>query len=120
MKKGSVSPLERFIVALNERPDSVEFEQTMALIDALYDFHPVAFRNGAVNNAAGQNNGSCKIFAFGIKQNLSASQTLACFGRFYREDVLCHPEGDDHQNIRQFMLHGWAGVQFDETPLIER
>ncbi len=46
---------------------------------------------------AGQNNGSCKIFAFGLAQDLSPEQTLACFGQFYRNDVLGFPENTDHQ-----------------------
>jgi HopJ type III effector protein. len=44
---------------------------------------------------------------------------LALFGEFYR-DVLATPEGDDHQNIRNFMKTGWAGVQFNTTPLTEK
>jgi hypothetical protein len=31
--------------------------------------------------------------------------------------VLKRPEGTDHQNIRNFMQHGWARVKFDRMPL---
>jgi hypothetical protein len=55
--------------------------------------------------------------AFAKLQGFSVEQTLACFGRYYREDVLGNPEGDDHQNIRQFMANGWDGVSFAVTPL---
>ena len=41
------------------------------MIDALYDFTPSAFDNGEVHNAAGQNNGSCRILAFAQAQGLS-------------------------------------------------
>jgi len=34
---------------------------------------------------------------FAQLQQLSQAETLACFGKYYREDVLQNPEGDDHQ-----------------------
>src|SRR3546814_975311 len=51
---------------------------------------------------------------------LSEAETLACFGCFYREDVLKNPDGTDHQNIRNFMRSGWGGVAFGERPLRSR
>jgi hypothetical protein len=30
-------------------------------------------------------------------------------------DVLENPNAYDHQNIRQFMEHGWGGVEFEKT-----
>jgi len=87
------------------------------MIDAHYTFTPTAFRNGNLQNNAGQNNGSCKIFAFGQLNELNETQVLACFGDYYREHVLKHPQADDHQNIRQFMLHGWSGIQFSGKAL---
>ncbi|MGU3844869.1 HopJ type III effector protein, partial [Vibrio diabolicus] len=38
-------------------------------------------------------------------------------GRFYREDVLLHPENSDHQNIRNFMVTGWDGIRFEAPAL---
>ncbi|MFP8966531.1 HopJ type III effector protein [Pokkaliibacter sp. CJK22405] len=102
----------------------IDFEDTMGVIHANYDYHPTSFTNGQdadqVVNDAGTNEGSCKIFAFAKRHELSESQTLACFGRFYRDDVLNHPEGSDHRNIRQFMRHGWQGIQFAQDPLIDK
>ncbi len=60
---------------------------------------------------------SCRIFAFAKIHNLSAEQTLALFGDYYRKDVLGNPDGTDHQNIRNFMRDGWAGIQFDGEAL---
>ncbi len=102
--------LDVFLKKLNDQLGSIEFTDTMAVIDSLYEFTPTAFRNGEQENAAGQNNGSCKLFAFAKLQNLSKEQTLACCGAYYRNDVLKHPEGADHGNIRNFMKFGWAGV----------
>ena len=84
------------------------------LINTLYDYTPTAFDNGLgdalLHNGAGQNEGSCRILAFAALQGLNEADTLACFGRFYRVDVLQHPDGRDHGNIRNFIQHGWAGI----------
>jgi hypothetical protein len=52
-----------------------------------------------------------------LLNRLSEQQMLACFGAYYRDDVLKNPDGTDHQNIRNFMKTGWAGVAFDSMPL---
>lgn len=109
--------LQAFLQKLRQHPDTVEFADTVAAIEAAYAYTPAAFRNGEVNNAAGQNAGSCKIFSFARLQGLTEAQTLACFGRYYREDVLQHPDASDHQNIRNFMRSGWAGVSFEGEAL---
>ena len=96
--------------------DSIDFEDTMAVISEHFDYAPCAFNNGEIFNEAGQNEGSCKIFGFGKQMELDEAQTLACFGRFYR-DVLATPDGTDHANIRNFMQSGWAGIQFEGEPL---
>ncbi|WP_375055713.1 HopJ type III effector protein [Zobellella sp. DQSA1] len=102
---------------LEQAPESIEFAEVIALIDSLYDFTPAAFTNGELTNEAGQNNGSCKLFAFARLQGLNEEETLACFGAFYRDDVLGNPEGQDHQNIRNFMKSGWLCVEFADQPL---
>lgn len=109
--------LNSFLLRLNDSPDSVTFDATMALIDALYEFTPTSFRNGALSNEAGKNNGSCKIFSFAHLHGLSQQQTLHCFGTYYWDDVLNHPDGTDHQNIRNFIKTGWPSIEFDGTPL---
>ena len=110
-------PLDDFLQHLRSSPESIEFDTVMQLIDSLYDFTPTAFRNGALHNVAGKNTGSCKLFAFALRHKLSKSETLACFGRYYREDVLLHPDADTHRNIRSFMRGGWSGISFDTKPL---
>jgi hypothetical protein len=110
-------PLATFFTKLNNAPATIEFTDTMATIDALCDFTATTFRNGEMINEAGQNSGSCKLFAFARLNDLTEEQTLACFGDYYREDVLGNPEGIDHQNIRNFMATGWDGIEFDQMPL---
>ena len=92
---------------------AVDFQETMAVIAENYDYQPTEFSNGIQQpliNEAGRNEGSCKIFAFAKLHGLDQAQTLALFGDYYRKDVLEQPEGNDHQNIRNFMRDGWEGI----------
>jgi hypothetical protein len=108
-----------FLEKLKSRPSEISFQEVIAYIDAKYEFIPTAFSNGEVKNEAGQNNGSCKIFAFGKLIGLSKEETLACFGDYYRKDVLENPDGDDHQNIRNFIKFGWQGLEFEGVALVK-
>ena len=109
--------LEHFIRRLRETPEQITFEETIRLIDELYNFTPTPFRNGNQYNPAGENNGSCKILAFAQLNELSESDTLACFGHYYHNDVLGDPQGSGHANIRNFLQHGWDSVHFEGQPL---
>ena len=66
---------------------------------------------------------SIKIFAFAKLNQLSKQNTLDCFGAFYREEVLKNPEGQDHMNIRTFMLAPEAtpflGITFTEQEVLK-
>lgn len=112
---------EALIEQVSTAADTVEFDQIMDVIAEHYTYTPSRFENGLgqqpVVNEAGSNEGSCKIFGFGRIAGLDEARTLACFGRYYREDVLHNPEGNEHANIRTFMRDGWAGIRFDREPL---
>ena len=112
--------LHEFLELLQNNPKHISFSQTIATIDANYDFTPTAFKNGELVNEAGQNSGSCKLFSFAQLHNLSVDQTLDCFGDYYRIDVLQHPDATDHQNIRNFMRTGWSGIHFDGSALVAK
>lgn len=116
--------LDDLIQQIKNRPNTVEFDQVMAMIDACYDYTESAFSNGVaddrVDNGAGENAGSCRIFAFAQINGLNQSETLVCFGKYFREDVIAHPEGSDHANIRTFMRHGWQGIRFDQVVLVAK
>ena len=109
--------INTFLEKLKQTPEAITFAETIATIESNYEFRPTAFQNGNQHNGAGENSGSCKLFAFAQLQNLSQDETLACFGAFYRDEVLGDPEGTNHQNIRNFMVHGWNGIQFEGTAL---
>ncbi|WP_016955900.1 HopJ type III effector protein [Catenovulum agarivorans] len=93
-------------------PTTVVFSEVIQAIEENYDFVETEFNNGETVNLAGQNNGSCKIFAFAKLNQLTPEQTLHLFGDYYRKDVLENPQGTDHQNIRNFIQFGWGGIQF--------
>ncbi|SEM31167.1 HopJ type III effector protein [Pseudomonas sp. ok272] len=95
------------------------FADTLAFIAAGYDYQPQAFNNGGVENAAGQNEGSCKTLGLALLEGLSDEEALLAFGEHYRS-VLATPEGNDHSNIRALMSHGLAGVTFQAQPLRRR
>lgn len=107
-----------FLDKLDNKPESIEFSDAMAVIEATYDFTETAFSNGDLQNKAGENSGSCKLFAFAQLQKLDSQQTLACFGAYYRDEVLQQPDADNHQNIRSFMKTAWGGIQFDHPALV--
>jgi len=109
--------LEHFLEKLSTQPETIAFTDTMTVIESHYTFTETAFNNGVQHNAAGENSGSCKLFAFAKLQGLTAAHTLACFGAYYRDDVLGHPDAQDHQNIRQFMINGWSGITFEGEAL---
>ncbi|MFJ3520554.1 HopJ type III effector protein [Streptomyces sp. NPDC090131] len=96
-----------------------EFADTLAFVTARYEYQPEAFRNGEQENAAGENEGSCKTLALALLEGLSDQEALQAFGEHYRS-VLATPNGTDHSNIRNLMAHGLAGVRFAGQPLTRK
>lgn len=109
--------LDVFKNKLKTNPKAIEFSETMSAIETYYEFTPTAFKNGTLHNAIGENSGSCKLFAFAKAQGFTKEDTLACFGKYYYEDVLKDPNGTGHQNIRHFMSTGFNGLDFENNPL---
>lgn len=105
------------IAQVRSAADSIEFSEVMTVINDNYNYTPTTFRNGDIVNEAGTNEGSCKIFYFAQLNALSEIETLALFGAFYRDDVLANPAGEDHANIRNFILDGWLGIGFEGIAL---
>lgn len=101
-----------------------DFEDVIAYVNEHFDYSPTRFSNGLgadpVLNEAGKNEGSCRLFALAQLKGLDEADTVQLFGRFYRDDVLKHPEASDHANIRRFMTDGWAGIRFEGTALVPK
>ena len=119
-----MSKLEQVISQLKAADTTIEFQQVIEIIEQYYQYTATSFSNGIgddlIINKAGENEGSCKLFFFARIQKLNEVQTLNCFGNYYRDDVLKHPERSDHANIRTFIKHGWAGINFDGDALSVR
>lgn len=112
--------LAAFLQKIKTSPKTILFDEVLSVIEQNYIFKATAFTNGRTTNDVGQNNGSCKIFSFCRLNSLTESQTLQCFGDYYRKDVLANPYGNDHSNIRSFIDHGWSGINFDGEALIRK
>ncbi|MFJ7268765.1 HopJ type III effector protein [Streptomyces sp. NPDC099050] len=95
------------------------FADTLAFVTAHYEYQPQAFHNGEAENAAGENEGSCKTLGLALLEGLSDQEALLAFGEHYRS-VLATPSGTDHSNIRNLMAHGLAGVKFAGQPLARK
>lgn len=93
-----------------------KFADVLAHIEAHFVHTPTAFQNGAQSNAATENQGSAKVLSYAKIEGLNQADTLSLFAEHYSA-VLNTPEGTDHQNIRQFMQHGWDGVAFEGEAL---
>lgn len=98
---------------------SLPFKEVIEFIERYYQHTPTAFKNGVVHNEATQNQGSAKVFAFAQLNKLDEEDTLYLFAEHY-QSVLKNAEGTDHQNIRQFMIHGWSGIIFEGQALLLR
>jgi hypothetical protein len=110
-------PLSTRIKKLKD--NSVTFKEVIEFIETYYQHQPTAFKNGENYNEATQNQGSAKVFAFAQLNNLSKEDTLYFFAEHYQA-VLNTPNGTDHQNIRQFMVHGWPGIAFEGQALVAK
>jgi hypothetical protein len=101
------------------KDDLLPFKAVIEFIETYYQHQPTAFKNGNLHNEATQNQGSAKVFTFAQLNKLDKGDTLCLFAEHYRS-VLENPDGTDHQNIRQFMIHGWPGVVFEGQALLAK
>jgi len=103
---------ELFNANLEMSGDDIKFEDVIELIDNNYETQLLEFKNGDILNNQGENEGSAKVLSYAALANMDKETTLKLWGQYYRE-VLADPEGDSHQNIRNFMKYGWEGVPFE-------
>jgi hypothetical protein len=99
------------------KTNSITFSDVLTFIADHYQHVPTAFKNGEASNAANENQGSAKVFAFAKIHELSKDDTLLLFGEHY-QSVIANADGSDHQNIRQFIKTGWEGIAFTGDALI--
>mmetsp|Transcript_21049 Transcript_21049/g.61210 ORF Transcript_21049/g.61210 Transcript_21049/m.61210 type:complete len:144 (-) Transcript_21049:188-619(-) len=110
---------ELFNANMEMSADDLTFEEVMEMIDENYESQLLEFKNGDMLNKAGENEGSAKVLSYAALSELSKEETLKLWGQYYR-DVKATPDGDDHQNIRNFMKTGWEGVPFENGIALTR
>lgn len=99
--------------------DDLKFEEVIEIIDTHYETGLIEFKNGDIVNQPGENEGSAKVLSYAALSEMDKETTLKLWGQYYR-DVLKNPDGDDHQNIRNFMKYGWEGVPFENGIALTR
>lgn len=109
-----MTQLSDFRASLRNR--NHQFSDTLGFIAAHYDYQPSRFVNGTVENAAGENEGSCKTLGLAVLEGFTTEEALLAFGEHYQA-VLGTPNGSDHRNIRALMETGLPGVRFDQQSL---
>jgi hypothetical protein len=102
-----------FLAAAHRSPNSFAFSSVMDMIKKHFDQREVKWSNGETTNDAGQNAGAAAVYSLAAMAGLDEKRALELFAEHYR-DVLNTPEANDHANIRNFMVHGWKGIDFME------
>eukprot|EP00536_Pseudo-nitzschia_multiseries_P012037 jgi/Psemu1/207552/e_gw1.440.5.1 len=106
------SDCEVFNANVEMDADDLKFEDVIELIEKYYEVGLIEFKNGDIVNKQGENEGSAKLLSYAALSGFDKETTLKLWGQYYRE-VLADPDGDSHQNIRNFMKTGWDGVPFE-------
>ena len=107
--EGVPSECEVFNANVEMDADDLKFEEVMDMIDTHFESGLIEFKNGDVVNKPGENEGSAKLLSYAALADFDKETTLKLWGQYYRE-VLADPDGDSHQNIRNFMKTGWDGT----------
>ena len=95
----------------------MNFIDFIQMIQEDYEFSNIAFENNGLFNSKEENQGSAKVFCFGLMHSLSKDEALRCFGEHYHS-VLDSPENhSSHLNIRNFMHGCWEGVLINSKAL---
>jgi hypothetical protein len=95
----------------------MKFSDFIDLIAREYRFLNIAFENSGVFNSKDENQGSAKVFCFGLMHSLSEREVIKCFGEHYQSVLDSPQDQSSHLNIRSFMNSGWGGVTIDFAAL---
>lgn len=95
----------------------MKFSDFIDLIAREYSFSNIAFENSGVFNSKDENQGSAKVFCFGLMHSLSEREVIMCFGEHYQSVLDSPQDQSSHLNIRSFMNSGWGGVTIDFAAL---
>jgi hypothetical protein len=95
----------------------MKFSDFIDLIAREYSFSNIAFENNGLVNSIEENQGSAKVFCFGLMHSLSEREVIKCFGEHYQSVLDSSQDQSSHLNIRSFMNSGWGGVTIDFAAL---
>ena len=95
----------------------MKFSDFLDLIEKEYTFSNIAFTNNGLSNSKDENQGSAKVFCFGLMHSLDEKDTIKCFGEHYNSVLESSEDVTSHLNIRIFMKMGWKGVSIDKNAL---
>mmetsp|Transcript_20097 Transcript_20097/g.40238 ORF Transcript_20097/g.40238 Transcript_20097/m.40238 type:complete len:208 (+) Transcript_20097:51-674(+) len=102
---------ELFLQNVEMNPEGFTFNEFIEMVEGCYETGLIEWSNGSQKNPPGTNEGSAHVLSLAALADLPKEKALLLWAEHYR-DVLATPDGDDHQNIRQFMEKGWDGVDF--------
>ena len=97
--------------------NQMKFSDFIDLIAREYRFSNIAFENSGVFNSKDENQGSAKVFCFGLMHSLSEREVIKCFGEHYQSVLDSSQDQSSHLNIRSFMNSGWGGITIDFAAL---
>lgn len=98
---------------------TANFAQVLGFIERHFTYTPMPFINGELHNAAGENEGSCKVFGLAQICGLDKLSTLKLFAEHYQA-VKDEPKGTNHANIRNFSFFGWQGFLMPKNCLVAK
>ena len=95
----------------------MKFSDFIDLIEQEYTFSNIAFTNNGLSNSKDENQGSAKVFCFGLMHSLDEKDVIRCFGEHYQSVLVLPEDVTSHLNIRNFLKMGWKGVLIDKNAL---
>ena len=95
----------------------MKFSDFLDLIEQEYTFSNIAFTNNGLTNSKDENQGSAKVFYFGLMHSLDEKDVIRCFGEHYKSVLESPKDVTSHLNIRIFLKTGWEGVSIDKKAL---
>ena len=95
----------------------MKFSDFLKLIEQEYTFSNITFTNNDLFNSKDENQGSAKVFCFGLMYSLDEKDVIRCFGEHYKSVLESPKDVTSHLNIRNFLKIGWEGVSIDKNAL---
>ena len=93
----------------------MKFSDFPDLIEQEYTFSNIAFTNNGLSNSKDENQGSAKVFCFGLMYSLDEKDVIRCFVEHYKSLLESPKDVTSHLNIRNFLKMRLEGVSIDKN-----